>query len=103
MKKNYTDLFLRIGLAFVFIYAGIGAFVNPESWIGFIPSFLGEYDSIVLSMHIVFNLLLGLWLLSGKWRFYSASVSAVALFVITIFNFSFQGCWINPGCYCPRI
>lgn len=83
-----AKLFLRVGLAFVFLYAGIAAFFNPESWVGFIPGFLTKIipENFVLYSHIAFNVILGLWLLSDKKIFYASILSALALFTITIFN-----------------
>ena len=39
-EKRLASFFLRIGLATVFLYAGISAFLNPIAWIGFIPLWL---------------------------------------------------------------
>lgn len=87
MKDN-VSLILRIGLAFSFIYVAISAFLNPTNWIGFIPVFLDSIFSreLFLTTHIIFNLILGIWLLTNKKTYYAAIVSAVALFFITVFN-----------------
>ena len=86
MKENKAQLFLRLGLAFVFIYVAISAYLNPTNWIGFIPDFVIISKSSFLIIHSIFNLALGLWLLSNKKIFYASIVSAIALFSITIFN-----------------
>jgi len=90
IKEDYAKLILRYGIAFSFIYAGVAAYFSPENWIGFIPFFLREIlpGNILLNIHSSFNVLLGLWLLSGKKVYYSSIVSAIALFTIIIFNFS---------------
>ena len=79
--KYDASLFLRIGLAFVFIYAGISSFLNPEAWIGFIPAFIGSsatrYNFLFFSYSI--NIIIGLWILSGKKTFYAAVVSSAVL------------------------
>ena len=90
MNKQYlSTLFLRLGLAFVFLYAGIAAFITPNNWVGFIPN-IGNFitKAIILQIHVAVNVLLGLWLLSNKKIFYASSVSSVFLFGITIFNIS---------------
>jgi len=88
-KEELVSLFLRIGIAFTFIYVGIFAFLNPSSWIGFIPEFVESFISreSFLIVHVVTDIALGAWLLSGKKTYYAAVLSAVFLFGITIFNF----------------
>ncbi|OIO80356.1 hypothetical protein AUJ84_03885 [Candidatus Pacearchaeota archaeon CG1_02_32_132] len=88
MNKEYlADLSLRIGLGFVFVYVAFSAFMDPNSWVGFIPSFLRVIgEGLAINLHIAFNLILGLWLFSGKGKYYSAIVSVVALFLIVTFN-----------------
>ena len=87
-KNSTISLFLRLGLAFSFLYAGIAAFFNPLAWVGYIPVFLRDMisEGILLNLHSAFNVLLGLWLLSNKKTFYAAVVSAIALFAIIISN-----------------
>ena len=83
-NKKLASLFLRLGIAFSFIYAGISAFLNPQAWIGFFPVFL--QNSVLLVLHSIFVILLGVWLLWGKKVFYAATVSAVFIFLVVIFN-----------------
>ena len=42
--------------------------------------------NILLVFHHIFNIVLALWLLSGKKIFYAAILSSVAIFFITLFN-----------------
>ncbi|MEK6904275.1 MAG: hypothetical protein AABW87_01650 [Nanoarchaeota archaeon] len=86
--KYDASFFLRIGLAFVFIYVAISAFFYPETWIGFLPDFLGSSvtKGYFLLAHDAFGIGLGLWLLSGKKTFYAAVISSVALAVIVLTN-----------------
>jgi len=86
--KPDASLFLRVGLAFVFIYAAVSAFLNQEAWIGYVPSFIGNTitRAYFLFAHDVINLSLGLWLLSGKKQFYAAIVSCLALTGIILTN-----------------
>lgn len=87
-KTNLADLILRFGLAFVFFYAGIAAFIEPNSWIGYVPNFIGNKitRAYALHLHSLINVMLGLWLLSGKKKFYAGIVSCIVLFFIIIFN-----------------
>jgi len=88
--KTDSALFLRIGLAFIFIFAAISAFMNPQAWIGFVPEFIGNTITrgFFLFFHDVINLCLGLWLISGKKTFYAAIVSCIMLAGITLTNLS---------------
>ncbi len=83
-----SSFFLRLGLAFIFIYAGVSAFFNPEAWIGFVPGFIGNtiMRGYFLFVHDIINLGLGLWLLSGKRQFYAAIISCLMLAGIILTN-----------------
>lgn len=87
-KEDWARFLLRISLAFVFIYVAIAAFITPFNWIGFIPSFITNKitRAFALQFHSLFNIILGMWLLSGWKTFYAAIVSCVALFGIIVFN-----------------
>ena len=86
--KLDASFFLRIGLAFVFIFAALSAFFNPQAWIGYVPSFVSNFvtRAFFLFFHDVINLALGLWLLSGKKTYWAAIVSCVMLAGITLTN-----------------
>ena len=85
--KYDAPLFLRIGLAFAFIYAAISGFSNPQAWVGFIPD-IGNFitKAYLLFFSDVINVILGLWLLSGKKTYYVAVVSSVILAGIVLTN-----------------
>lgn len=85
---NLVSFFLRIGLATVFLYAGISAFLNPTVWIGFIPSWVTDIfpGTILLFAHATFDVLLALWLLFGKKVFYASIAAGLMLLTIIIFN-----------------
>ncbi len=79
--KYDSSFFLRLGLAFVFLYAAISAFFNPQAWIGFVPSFVENTITrgYFLFVHDIVNFGLGIWLLTGKKVFYSATASCLML------------------------
>lgn len=85
--KYDASLFLRVGLAFVFIYSAVSGFSNPQAWVGFIPD-IGNFitKAYLLFFSDVINLVLGLWLLSGKKTFYVAVVSSIMLAGIVLTN-----------------
>mgnify|MGYP001609632502 CR=1 FL=1 len=82
------SFFLRFGLAFVFIYVAISAFLDPQSWIGYIPNFIGSSvtKGYFLFVHDVVEFGLGIWLISGKKTFWAAIVSALLLAGIILTN-----------------
>lgn len=88
--KFDASFFLRLGLAFVFIYASISAFIDPQSWIGFVPRFIWNpvTRAYFLFVHDIINLGVGIWLLTGKKQFWAAIVSCLMLAGITVANLS---------------
>lgn len=87
-KKYLVPLLLRIGLAFVFLYAAIASFLAPDSWIGFFSPFLRNIfpPKLLLASFSVYEISLGLWLLWGRYAFYSASLATLTLLGIIIPN-----------------
>lgn len=85
-----AKLFLKLGLAFVFLYAGISALISPADWIGFIPDWLPTIipKETMLMLHAIFEVGLGIWLLSSWKGFFAAGIAALDLLMITIMNFS---------------
>lgn len=78
---NLASLMLRIGLAGVFIYAALSAFKTPEAWLSYIPPFTAKFMSLKTALDImsVFQLVLAVVLLSGKYLKYTAAISAILL------------------------
>jgi len=89
MSRFFTPSFLiRAGLAFAFAYVALGAFIDPQSWIGFYPTIFSDNipANVFLPIFSIAELVLAAWLLSGfKTRFAGAS-AAFALFGIVVFN-----------------
>ncbi|MDO8633472.1 MAG: hypothetical protein Q8O97_00610 [bacterium] len=85
---TYATLLLRVGLAFVFIFAAVSSYLQPLNWIGFFPEFLRSLipQNILLSGFSLFELVMGLWLLSGKSIFPAAFVAALSFLGIVLFN-----------------
>jgi len=81
-------ILLRIAISFGFFYAAIFSFLNPNDWIGFFPLFLRNIvaDNSLLLFFSVYELILGFWLLSGKYSFTAGLISAATLLSITVFN-----------------
>jgi len=87
-NKYLVSFLLRTGLAIAFLYAAVAAFLDPTSWIGFIPLWLRNIipGEIFLIIHSVGEIALALWLLSGKKTYLAAWLAALAMFSIIIFN-----------------
>jgi len=87
-KTNLVSFFLRAGLALVFLYAAISSFLNPSSWVGFIPLFLRNLinANLLLFAFSVYEILLGIWLLSNKAIFYASLLSALTMLGIILPN-----------------
>lgn len=90
LPKQLAPLLLRIGLATVFIYAAIAAYIDPNEWVGYLPSLLTDHidAKAVLPFFSLFELALAAWLMSGVYVRYAALFAAVTLSGIVIFNFS---------------
>ena len=88
-ERDYTSLFLRIGLAFSFIYVAVSILLHPLFWVGFIPSFADIIfpATTLIYAHAILDAVLGIWLLTNKKIFYASVLSAANVFLITIFNF----------------
>ncbi|KKT55713.1 hypothetical protein A3G55_01145 [Candidatus Giovannonibacteria bacterium RIFCSPLOWO2_12_FULL_44_25] len=79
-----ANFLLRVGLAVVFFYAATAAYLEPHNWIGFLPSYFRM--SLVLALFSAYQIVLALWLLSGKAAFWSALLSAATLLAIIFQN-----------------
>lgn len=93
MAKNNNNIktvsmLLRVGLSFVFIYAGVSSLRHPLVWEGFLPTFLTNHllPSMLIKIFAVYELLLGVWLISGTYLKYSALLCTLTLAGIIISN-----------------
>ena len=86
-KEAIVSFFLRAGLALVFLYAAVSSMINPSAWIGYIPSFVGNIErAYLLQAHAIFEIILGLWLLSNKKIFYASLLAGLSMVAIVVFN-----------------
>lgn len=89
MKHYKLALFLlRLGIASVFLYAAIAAYLEPQNWIGYIPQFFRNLlpANTLLMFFGAYELILSLWLLWGKKVFWAALISVVTLLGIIVAN-----------------
>ena len=87
-QKSLAFFLLRAAIASVFAYAAISSFITPDNWIGYFPLFLRHLvpQTVLLEGFSFYELLMALWLLSGKFTFYAAVLSALTLSGIVVFN-----------------
>lgn len=87
-QKIFAFSLLRSAIASVFVYAAIASFVTPDNWIGYFPLFLRHLipQSLLLTFFSVYELVLAIWLLTGKYTFFAAILAAVTLSGIIVFN-----------------
>ena len=85
-----SSLLLRVGLAFVFVFAAISLSLNPSEGMHFLPPFVSYFvsPSLFLTLFGVYEIILSVWLLSGKFSLYAGLIAATTLVVITGLNFS---------------
>lgn len=90
MKWNTPNVLLRLSVASVFLYAAIASFIEPLNWIGYFPPFMQHLlpGNLILNVFSVYELILALWILSGKKIFYPSILAALTLAGIIFFNFA---------------
>jgi uncharacterized membrane protein YphA (DoxX/SURF4 family) len=81
-----ASLILRLGIAAVFAYAAIAAIVAPDDWVGYIPHYVREQfrADVLLMVFSVFELLLALWLVSGKFARWAGIITALMMGAIIV-------------------
>jgi uncharacterized membrane protein YphA (DoxX/SURF4 family) len=86
--SQLAALVLRLGLAFIFAYAGISSFLNPVEWAGYLPAFASAVVSatVIVQVMAVVETALAVWLVSGVYLFYAALVGTLILAGITVTN-----------------
>ena len=87
-REKISDFLLRCGLAFAFLYPPINAIFDPYSWIGYFPAFMHGIvpDEILLRSFGVVEVVIALWILSGKKIFWPSMAAALMLCSIVAFN-----------------
>ena len=88
-ERNHT-LLLRVAIAFAFLYPPIDSIFHPDTWISFFPQFvLGHVpDTTLLLGWGAVEVVIALWILSGKKIFLPSLAAALLLCMIVLFNLS---------------
>ena len=85
-----THLLVRVGVAFAFLYPVVSAFMEPDSWIGYFPGFMRGIvpDPLLLHSFGLVEVVIALWILSGRRIFIPSVLASVMLVAIVAFNFN---------------
>lgn len=85
MRHEASDLLLRLGVALAFLYPPIDALLNPFSWVGYLPQFSRGIvpDMVLLHAFGIVEIIIAVWILSGK-RIFWPSVAATAILVLIV-------------------
>ncbi|MBI4086108.1 MAG: DoxX family membrane protein [Candidatus Liptonbacteria bacterium] len=88
MNKNLPSIALRLGLAFVLSYAAVSSLLEPQNWVGYFPRFLFSIlpERFLLPGFSIAQIILAVWLLSGRRLKWASLVSAGMMAGITLFN-----------------
>lgn len=91
-QQWYAHLALRIGAAFAFLYPPIAALLDPNSWLSYFPPWaltLMPLDPLIL-LHAfgIVEVILALWILSGRAIQIPAIAATVILIVIVALNWN---------------
>jgi len=88
--RTFAGLLLRAALAFSFLYPPIAAWFDPFTWLGYIPHFataLWPFGNIVLLHSFgVLEIILALWVLSGRKIFIPSVLMGFILLFIVVTN-----------------
>jgi hypothetical protein len=83
-----VNLLLRISIASVFLYAATAATLQPQNWIWYFPQFVRNMfpGNLLLICFSLYQLILSLWILSGKKTFYAAALASLTFLGIISAN-----------------
>lgn len=79
---------LRIGLAAVFLYAAVGATLQPDHWAGYLPPAITHVvaQTLALKLFAVFELVMAVWLVVGWLGKWAAIVTMLTMAAIIVTN-----------------
>ncbi|MBI4272460.1 DoxX family membrane protein [Candidatus Uhrbacteria bacterium] len=86
--ERLVSFLLRVGLAVAFLYAAVSSFLDPSSWIGFFPSAVRQIfaGQILLVIYSLYEIVLAIWLLTGKYARNAAWCALATLILIILSN-----------------
>ena len=87
-KISLSKWYLRIGLAFVFLYASVEIYLHPQNFLKYTPPFITNLiniDAFLLIFGVV-EVLVGFWLLTGWKGKYPALLTVLMMAGIVVCN-----------------
>ncbi len=86
--NSHNTILLRIAIALAFIYPPVDAFFNPNAWISYFPSFMLNIvpNVVLLSAWGILEIIIAVWILSGKKIFLPSLAAGILLCLIVVFN-----------------
>lgn len=83
-----VDIFLRLGVAFAFLFPAINAVFDPYSWLGYLPGVLRDLAPELVLLHVFgfIEVVIAVWILSGRRIFFPTVFACVILVLIILLN-----------------
>lgn len=87
-REKLFNFLLRAGVAFSFIFPPVNALFDPDSWIGYFPKFISGVipDAVLLHGFGAIEIIIAVWILSGRKIFIPSAAAAAMLVAIVAFN-----------------
>lgn len=87
-KDLLAKFFLRIGLAFVFVYAAVEIYFHPANFLKYVPHEITDLMPVDLFLLVfgVVEIILAVWLLSGWKGQYPSLISFLMMVGIIVLN-----------------
>ena len=85
--KSYAPIVVRISLSLVFLWFGLNQVFDTSSWLGWLPSWAPSFPIPpfwIIFVNGIFEVVLGLFLLAGKWTKIVSLLLSIHLFFIAI-------------------
>ncbi len=88
MNTKLAKFFLRVGIAFVFLYASVEIYMHPDNFLKYVPKFVLSLFPLqqFLDFFGVAEVVLAAWIMSGWKGQYSALLSVLVIVGITCMN-----------------
>jgi hypothetical protein len=90
-KEKLPHHILRIGVAVAFLYPPYAALGDPVSWFSYFPGFIKMLpvpEAVLLHSFGLLEVVIALWILSGKRIFIPSALATALLLAIVVFNVS---------------
>ena len=89
--NGWPNLILRIGVAFAFLYPPYAALGDPISWFSYFPAFIQALPiphEVILHGFGLVEVVIAVWILSGKKVLIPSVLATIMLAAIVAFNLS---------------